>query len=46
VNNLLTLCSASAVFVSGAMFPCRVLVSHCMAWMTIASGETPGFVRY
>ncbi len=46
VNSLLTLCSASAVLDSGAMFPWRALDSCCAAWMTIVSGETLGFVMY
>jgi hypothetical protein len=35
VNSLLTFRSASAALFSGATFPCRMLVSHCAAWMTI-----------
>jgi hypothetical protein len=48
VNGLLTLRRASAALVSGATFPCRVLVSCRAAWMTIVLGDTLalGFVTY
>ena len=46
MNSLLTLHSTSAALVSGAMIPCRALVSCCAAWMTIVLGDTLGFVMY
>ncbi len=46
MNSLLTLHSASAALVSGATFPCRALVSCCVAWMAIVLGDTLGFVMY
>ncbi len=46
VNSLLTLRSASAALVSGGTCPCRALVSHCRAWMTIVWEDTLGFVMY
>jgi hypothetical protein len=46
VNSSLTLQHASAALVYGATFPCRALVSRCVAWITIVSGDTLGFVMY